>query len=140
MNFKGERYFIENFCALAYFKIPDFRHKLLSCLIKKEDSSFEEIKDTDFHLETNNFEDKKNKYFMSLFDWEKDFYVYLEVKLFCIFNFLIIKNRIMKREKLIKGNYRIYLVQLNGSIDYKKEELLSSFSLENGLFVLIKLL
>lgn len=51
----------------------------MQCLIKESDSTFENIKDTDFHLETNIFEDKKNKYFISLFDWEKDFYNYLKV-------------------------------------------------------------
>ena len=74
-----EREFVEQFMAIAYFRIPEFRKKLLECL--REDIEHIPILEWrgvewkfDDNLETNT----KNQHFISLFDWEKDFYVYLK--------------------------------------------------------------
>ena len=77
----AERNFIEYFCAMAYFCIPEIRQQLLDAfkdsfiLLNKD----EEMKDT-FKYDIKEIQ-IKNKHFMSLFDWEKDFYRYLRVKI-----------------------------------------------------------
>ena len=75
---EAERNFIEYFCAMAYFYIPEVRQKLLESF--KESLIFNEQNDISpvFKFDTKESE-IKNKDFMSLFDWEKDFYRYLKV-------------------------------------------------------------
>ena len=70
--------FIENFCTLAYFQIPEFRKELLKSIQRESE---EELKLNNFYLY-----DKKLKLFseekriMNAQDWDKDFYRYLNVK------------------------------------------------------------
>ena len=91
LNQKGasdnERIFVENFCAIAYFKIPEFRVKILSCITKTNDIDIPEWRGTEYKLDEN-FENKTKKYnlFISLFDWEQEFYRFLKV----YFSFYII--------------------------------------------------
>jgi len=49
----NERKFIENFCALGYFKIPDFRNKIIECIMKTNDPVLSEWRGTEFKLEEN---------------------------------------------------------------------------------------
>ena len=86
LNQKGvnsvERVFVGNFCALAYFRIPEFRSSLLDCLSKNLDIQITEWRGAEYNLtfdESFEHEDQKNKQLVSLFDWENEFYVYLKV-------------------------------------------------------------
>ncbi len=71
-----EKLFVENFCALSYFRIPEFRNRFLECLTENEE------KGRGMNLEMQIDEGAKdvhnNKYFSSFFDWEKNFYVYVK--------------------------------------------------------------
>lgn len=65
-----EKFFIENFCAYAYFRIPEFRHQFLECFIEqnKEQEQLFEI-----------FNDPKQKPIGSAtYDWEKNFHKFLK--------------------------------------------------------------
>jgi hypothetical protein len=85
LNLKGcdvdERNFIDNFCAIAYFKIPEFRIKLLDS-IKKHDFNqpINEWRGTEWVLEDPISDDKRDKHLLNLFDWEKNFYRFVKVK------------------------------------------------------------
>jgi hypothetical protein len=83
LNQKGipdkEREFVEQFTAIAYFRIPEFRNKLLENLIRKEDPIIDEWRGTEWGLDEEILEEQKNQQFVSLFDWENEFYVYLRV-------------------------------------------------------------
>lgn len=72
-----EKLFIENFCALSYFRIPEFRTKFIDCLKNKEDDEWRGMEWAWDH-EDKPKDEFKNKYFTSLFDWEKNFYTYLK--------------------------------------------------------------
>jgi hypothetical protein len=75
-----ERVFVENFCAIAYFRIPEFQRSLLKCLTKPDDPLIQEWRGTEYDI--NNIsaeEEKKNLHFIALFDWEKEFYRFLRV-------------------------------------------------------------
>ena len=73
-----ERMFIENFMALAYFRIPEYRVKLLENIELTLADSTLNWKTMDLDLDDNT-QTKANSYFASFFDWEKDFYRYLRV-------------------------------------------------------------
>ncbi|KAL4500572.1 hypothetical protein ABPG72_002996 [Tetrahymena utriculariae] len=76
-----ERQFVENYCAVAYFKIPEFRQKLLSVVIKSDDIEITEWRGTEYQLdETKNNKLAKNSEFISLFDWEQSFYKFLKTQ------------------------------------------------------------
>lgn len=45
------RLFIENFCAGAYFIIPEFRNRILECILKPNDPPLTEWRGTEFKLE-----------------------------------------------------------------------------------------
>ncbi|EAR90403.2 hypothetical protein TTHERM_00112530 (macronuclear) [Tetrahymena thermophila SB210] len=76
-----ERQFVENYCAVAYFRIPEFRQKLLSVVIKSDDIEITEWRGTEYQLdETKNNKLAKNNEFISLFDWEQSFYRFLKTQ------------------------------------------------------------
>ncbi|KAL4468703.1 hypothetical protein ABPG74_005206 [Tetrahymena malaccensis] len=76
-----ERQFVENYCAVAYFRIPEFRQKLLSVVIKSDDIEITEWRGTEYQLdETKNNKLTKNNEFISLFDWEQSFYRFLKTQ------------------------------------------------------------
>ncbi len=69
---ENEKKFTENFVALAYFRIPEFRSKLLDCLklsMAKGQTEIPEWRGAEWNLEVNE-NDIKNKYILQLFDWE----------------------------------------------------------------------
>ena len=75
-----EQSFAETFCAIAYFRVPEFRNQLLACLSSSKDaSSTNEWKESQWFLELESDESKKNKQIVSFFDWNKHFYSYLKV-------------------------------------------------------------
>lgn len=87
MNQRGlpdkEREFVEQFTAIAYFRIPEFRKKLLECLRKDiEHTPILEWRGIEWHLDDRHDVGRECPQFFSLFDWERDFYVYLKVKIF----------------------------------------------------------
>ncbi|EGR29965.1 hypothetical protein IMG5_145140 [Ichthyophthirius multifiliis] len=74
-----ERQFVENFCAIAYFRIPEFRQKLLKQLTKQEDPQIQEWRGTEYKLdEQENLNLIKNKEFLKLFDWDNEFFKYIK--------------------------------------------------------------
>ena len=84
VNQKGlpdkERAFIEEFTAIAYFRVPEFRKKMLERIHNSvKDMKIEEWRGTEWMLDENIDENKKNAQIVALFDWERDFYVYLKV-------------------------------------------------------------
>ncbi|KAL4460366.1 hypothetical protein ABPG74_000117 [Tetrahymena malaccensis] len=77
-----ERQFVENFSALAFFRITAFREKLITCILDIEQSQSQK-KDINNWVQDQIIideaqADKKNKFLMSLFEWEQDFYRYLQ--------------------------------------------------------------
>lgn len=53
LNFKGhesEKQFAELFCALAYFRIPQFRKHVLQAISRPDDPEIEEWRGTEFNL------------------------------------------------------------------------------------------
>lgn len=75
-----EREFVEQFTAIAYFRIPEFRKKLLERIFKQiKDIKIDEWRGTEWNLDEQIDNEKKNQQFVALFDWENDFYVYLKV-------------------------------------------------------------
>ncbi|KRX03788.1 C2 domain [Pseudocohnilembus persalinus] len=85
-----EQQFIENFLALAYFKITKFREKILEIIIRKDDESkIPEWRGTERQLEDSGHLYKSlqkqnqtqlnqhTKYFQSFFDWDQGFYQYM---------------------------------------------------------------
>ena len=87
LNHKGlidkERDFVETFCAVAYFRIPEFREKLLNCFDDASDEGIKvtEWRGTDWLLDGETDDRRKNQQIISLFDWDKVFYYYLKVNL-----------------------------------------------------------
>lgn len=83
LNLKGgdkdERDFIDNFCAIAYFKIPEFRSKLQECVKKTNDIEITEWRGTEWKLEEHITEEQRDPHLSSLFNWEKSFYRFLRV-------------------------------------------------------------
>ena len=68
--------FVENFCALAYFRIPEFREKLLTCIKSENDREISEWRGTDYKLE----DEPKTRFICvgSFFDWNYSFYLFLK--------------------------------------------------------------
>ena len=105
-NMKGlsdkEREFVEQFAAIVYFRIPEFRKKMLGRLYDEiKDINIDEWRGTEWKLEEDIDDEKKNKQFVSLFDWQGCFYVYLKVLLYLTWAEFKIIHRIQKREKRI---------------------------------------
>ena len=79
----NERYFVENFLAIAYFRIPKFRSHLLEIFNEFNNIEILEWRGTDYKINSieeeqeNNLNINKNV-LLDMFDWEKDFYSYLE--------------------------------------------------------------
>lgn len=65
-----EKFFTENFCAIAYFRIPEFRHEFLECF-------FEQNKDQEKLYEVY-IDPKKKPIGSASYDWEKNFYKFLK--------------------------------------------------------------
>ena len=86
-----EQNFVETFCAIAYFRVPEFRNKLLECLSLPKDKEFNttEWRGSEWLFVPECDDSKKNMQIVSFFDWDKNFYVYLNViKLFLNWNHL----------------------------------------------------
>ena len=66
----NEKHFIENFVALAYFRIPEFRIQFL-------DSFIEQTKDQEQLFEIWN-EPKQKPIGLAVYDWEKNFHKFLK--------------------------------------------------------------
>ena len=85
-----EREFVESFCAIAYFRIPEFRGKLLESLIDANKGiEIDEWRGTEWRLDSEIRNSNRNRELLSLFDWEKDFYRLIKVnqKYFYLLNF-----------------------------------------------------
>ena len=76
---KAERDFIDNFCAIAYFKIPEFRVKLLECIKKVNVIEINEWRGTEWKLDDAITDDQRDLYLVKLFNWENAFYKFLKV-------------------------------------------------------------
>ena len=85
LNQKGlidkEKIFVEIFCAVAYFRIPEFRNKLLACVDSAHNEGVEltELRGADWLLDTRTSSIKPNNQLTPLFDWDRNFYIYLKV-------------------------------------------------------------
>eukprot|EP01017_Pseudomicrothorax_dubius_P027990 TRINITY_DN3285_c0_g1_i9.p1 TRINITY_DN3285_c0_g1~~TRINITY_DN3285_c0_g1_i9.p1 ORF type:complete len:592 (-),score=116.91 TRINITY_DN3285_c0_g1_i9:199-1974(-) len=82
---ESERNFIEHFLALAYFRVPEFRERLLACLTKGADLNIEEWKLVEQAKEVtasrftgSSTPSSGRTNFLSLFDWDKEFYQYIK--------------------------------------------------------------
>jgi len=76
-----EREFVEHFTAIAYFRIPEFRERLLNCLRKDiKDVQIPEWRGIEWRLDES-IDDNKNPHLFALFDWERNFYIYLKVSI-----------------------------------------------------------
>lgn len=86
LNLKGgekdEKDFIDNFCAIAYFKIPEFRAKLLDVVRKSNEVEITEWRGTEWKLEEKITDEQRDPHLFSLFNWEKSFYRFLRVFFF----------------------------------------------------------
>ena len=64
---------------LFCYRIPEFREKLLSIIVHKDDIEIVEWRGTEYVLdETKNVQLNKNDEFVSLFDWDQGFYRFLK--------------------------------------------------------------
>jgi len=73
-----EREFVEQFTAIAYFRIPEFRNRLLECLKKDiQQVQIPEWRGMEWRLD-DHLDDNKTQHLFTLFDWERVFYVYLK--------------------------------------------------------------
>ena len=78
-----EREFVEHFTAIAYFRIPEFRERLLNTLKKDvENVEIPELRGLEWGFGEHLIENK-NQHLFALFDWERNFYVYLKVIEIC---------------------------------------------------------
>ena len=125
VNQKGlpdkERAFIEEFTAIAYFRVPEFRKKMLEKIRNAvKDIQIDEWRGTEWKLEDDISEEKKNKQIVALFDWENDFYVYLKVRrsIWGEFNQI---NRIQKKERRTIKSWRRFWMILFGKTECRKE-------------------
>jgi hypothetical protein len=76
-----EKQFLNNFIALAYFRIPEFRQAFLGCLLSSQNYQKDIHEWQEVAEQTDGQVDVKMKYFLSLFNWQKDFYGPLEGQL-----------------------------------------------------------
>lgn len=76
---KAERDFIDNFCAIAFFKIPEFRVKLLECVKSVNNVEITEWRGTEWKLDDLITDDQRDIYLISLFNWEHEFYRFVKV-------------------------------------------------------------
>jgi len=63
--------FLETYLAIAYFRIPEFRSKILECLPNEQDIHLDEWKTTHFSLDS---PDTGGIAMPALFNWDKEFY------------------------------------------------------------------
>ena len=66
-----ERKFIVTYLVIAYFRIPEFRSKLLECLTDESEIQIDEWKSIHFSLDETEIDGSA---MLTLFDWEKEFY------------------------------------------------------------------
>jgi hypothetical protein len=62
---------IETFLAIAYFRIPEFRSKILECLPDEKEVQIDEWKPTHFSLEE---KEMTGAAMQALFNWNRQFY------------------------------------------------------------------
>ena len=81
-GFNEEMKFAEQFCANAYFRIPQFRQRLLGLIDRPNDPHISEWRGTDFSLNDKSQDFKTylpgENTFELLFDWESYFYDHLK--------------------------------------------------------------
>ncbi|CAD8078040.1 unnamed protein product [Paramecium sonneborni] len=70
----NERAFVEHFFASAYFKIPEFRTKIINSVQRSDDPQLPEWRSLTITKQTDEI---TNKEFNDLFDWNRHFYEYL---------------------------------------------------------------
>jgi hypothetical protein len=72
--------FVELFCAYSYFRVPEFRERLLSILVKADDPDITEWRGTEFSLndDPSKLDRKGSNTFNLLFDWQSNFYDVLD--------------------------------------------------------------
>lgn len=63
--------FIESFLAIAYFRIPEFRSKILECFPDERNVQLDEWKPTHFSLDETAL---TGAAMQALFNWDKEFY------------------------------------------------------------------
>ena len=116
-----EKDFVENFSAQAYFRIPEYREKILEHIGREDEKGpLQEWRGTDWGLDDKDDTGKKNQYFLSLFDWEKDFYSYLKVFYFLL-ALLMDFFRQLSKEKRIMNTYKRSLTIKNGKIKSQRK-------------------
>ena len=75
MNRRGltvdQQKFIETFLAIAYFRVPEFRSKIMECLPDEEDVQIDEWKPTHFSLDAT---EATGVTMPALFNWDREFY------------------------------------------------------------------
>ncbi len=75
MNRRGltldQQEFLESYLAIAYFRIPEFRSKILECLPSETDVIIDEWKPTHFSLDAT---EMTGMAMSTLFSWDKEFY------------------------------------------------------------------
>ncbi|CAD8207514.1 unnamed protein product [Paramecium octaurelia] len=69
---QNERSFVENFFANAYFRVPEFRNKIITSVQRAEDEQIPEWRSL-----TKSSGGISNLEFNDIFDWNKHFYEYL---------------------------------------------------------------
>ncbi len=73
-----ERGFFDNLCVLAYFRVSEFRNKLLACIERKDDEIIE-WRGNEWGIDDPINDDMRDSSLISLFSWGKDFNNYLKV-------------------------------------------------------------
>ncbi|CAD8206441.1 unnamed protein product [Paramecium pentaurelia] len=69
---QNERSFVENFFANAYFRVPEFRNRIIVCVQRTDDEQIPEWRSL-----TKSTGGIPNQEFNDIFDWNKHFYEYL---------------------------------------------------------------
>lgn len=73
LNMKGvdvyKRNFVEVIISVSYFRVPEFREKLLSILLEKSDGVIDEWRNTEGSLDRNK-DEFLSPAIMRMFDWK----------------------------------------------------------------------
>ena len=73
LNMKGvdvyKRNFVEIIISVSYFRVPEFREKLLSILLEKSDGVIDEWRNTEGSLDRNK-DEFLSPAIMRMFDWK----------------------------------------------------------------------
>lgn len=76
---KEARKFTTKYLVIAYFRIPEFRVKLLEAISHPDDPPLTETRGTEFIQEEDPSNiDKSTKQNIQIFDWQNYFHVYIQ--------------------------------------------------------------